>query len=310
LTGAFAQQMEPKGNDLDMKIYYSSDKPVNIDVDKEIHNLSLGAILLPTGVSVYKHTNSKTLKFTNSNDYKDLKDFNLSIINKNDNPTHFMIFYNLAMSLDGNYSLSTRLNAVNLTQEDIKIKTTLSANNVEEVGLHSATVITLPPKGNTDIMLQYKYTGDKLEINDSTQKEFGQSLIAFELPKNSKVHKYDVHSTETIDLNTKNEWRELPVEVNLNINKKTTVIIIYSFNVKVDKKDLSMRIRINNKYSKKSVTSNGGLEYSFGTGYVLKSLPQGNHKIYIDFKSNSENKFNPSAKTSGEHVSLTVIEIE
>jgi hypothetical protein len=309
LTGGLAQVMEPKGNDVDMNINYSSESGVILDIDKEVHNLSLGSVLLPPG-SVYKHTNSKLLKFTRADkDFKALDNFNLSILNNKEKPANYLVFYNLALPLNGEYNFTSRLNA-NLSDDDIKLKTTLSAIKVQDLGLHSAAAIKVPAKGKVEIKLEYKFTGDRLEINDPTQDKYAQSIIGLELPDNSKVHNFKAHSADAIDLNTGNEWRELPIEASVNVDKKKSVIIIYSYNIKVDKKDFSMRIRIGNKYNKKSVISNSGLDYSFGTGYVIRSLLAGTHRITIDFKSNSENRFNPNSKSADEHVHLTAIELD
>jgi len=116
ITIAFAQVVNP-GN-LDFNILTDSKVDGEIDSSKYEHNLTYGAITMPVG-AVFKHYNSRTLNFKKTDSWLILNSFDLTINFNGPKEAYFMIMYNLAIKLNPNTSLQTRLN---INNKGIKVK--------------------------------------------------------------------------------------------------------------------------------------------------------------------------------------------
>jgi len=304
LTGAFAEvyqkPAESDGN-INLEIYYRTSATAIANTDKGEQNFTFGAITFPEG-SVYKHDNTADLEFSKSAKWNDIQNFSMTL--KPSEERFYIIMYSLSFPLGGNYTFETRMKFGG------KVIPETSVNNGPSkiVGIHAAIVVK-SNKTNNNISVQYKYDGDqKVEIKDFTDNRFSQAITAFELPKSTEVHNFKVNSSK--NLNTNGEWKSLYLDATIELKKLKTVLIIYNFNVNVDNKYFAARVRINQKFNKKSVFASKETKYACGQGYVPIVLQPGRYTIDIDYNSNSDNTFNPTSREedlAGEVISMQIV---
>ncbi len=114
---------------------------------------------------------------------------------------------------------------------------------------------------------------------------------------------------KTISLNTNSGFKTFGLNVNLNLTKNKTVLFIYNVNLKTDGAKFTVRLRMGNKYNRKSVLTVKDLSYGRGTGYVVRVLLKGNYTFDLDYFTDSKNLFNPET-TDSETVSLQIVEMD
>jgi hypothetical protein len=132
-------------------------------------------------------------------------------------------------------------------------------------------------------------------------------LVAFQLPENTIVKTY--YLDKTISLNTNSGFKPFGLNVNLNLTKSKTVLFIYNVNLKTDGAKFTVRLKMGNKYNRKSVLTVKELSYGRGTGYVVRVLLKGNYNFDLDYNTDSKNIFNPETPDS-QTVSLQVVEMD
>ena len=132
-------------------------------------------------------------------------------------------------------------------------------------------------------------------------------MVAFQLPEGTLVNNYLLDKSMTLD--TKGGFKSFGLNANLNLDKDKTVLIIFNVNLKADGEYFSIRLRMGNKYNRKSVITAKDLTYGRGQGYVVRVLKKGNYIFDLDFKSDSKGNFNPET-ADAQIVSMQIIEMD
>lgn len=302
LTGAFGEVFNPKGGEesVEISVLYETTGQATASTDGGEQNFSFGAITIPQG-DVFKKINSATLEFHKSERWNPLANFDITIKNSEKTAVYYFIMYNLAFPLNGVYTLETRLK---MGKNSI-LESGVHCGPTNIIGSHAGAVISIK-SGSVSIGLEYRYNGESLSLQDFTDAHYVQSITAFALPKSTEVHNFKLKQTS--QLNSNGEWKSFNLGANININKKKTVFFIYNINLKVDKANFAARIRMDSKYNKKSVFSANGLTFANAQGYVAKVLKPGSYNFDIDYKSDSQNTFEPSnSELDGQLVTLQIV---
>jgi hypothetical protein len=304
LTGAFGEVYEPKKNDdVELQVLYDATGNGTVSTNSGEQNFSYGAITLPRG-EVFKKINSGLMEFHKSETWNLIPNFDLNIKYVSKNPSHFLIMYNLAFPVPRKYTLETRLR---LGKNSIA-ETAVACGPTDIIGVHSGIVLQVPP-GSTNLALEYKYDGEAVELNDFTDAHYIQSITAFQLPANTEVKNFKLDKPYVLD--TSKEWKGFELDGEIQLLKKKTVLILYNINLKVDNAIFAARVRIGNKYNKKSIFTVSGQTFANAQGYVVKVLKPGKYTFDIDFKSNSQNIFDPAnSELDGQVVSMQLVLLE
>lgn len=301
LTGAFGEVYNPKSDDsIPLEVYYDVTENGSVLSDSGEQNFSFGVITLPEG-QVFKKINSGLIEFHKSETWNLLSNFQLTIKNSEKTPSYFLIMYNLAFPIPGQFTLETRLQL----NKNLLPETSVTCGPTNIIGSHTGVVVQIQP-GNTNLNLEYKYNGDSVQLQDFTDNHYVQSITAFQLPESAEVKNYKLDKPYV--LNTDGEWKSMDLEAEVLLKKKKTILILYNINLKVDKATFTSRIRIENKYNKKSIFTVSGQEFANAQGYVVKVLKPGKYNLDIDFKSNSQSTFDPSnSELDGQIVNMQIV---
>ena len=300
-SGAFGEVFTPANeNKTQLRVSYISNTPGIIKTETEDYNFSFGALTLPPGL-VVKRLNSNKIELSKSDEFSVINNFNLNIKNDSTNPKFYMIMYTLSFMANSNVSFQSRIK-LNKQAE----KTTDSyLGMVAEIGVHNGKVFSLP-NGDNKVEVEYKYNGKSIAIEDTTNNKFVQSIYAFEFPEGTVVHNFKLEKPLT--LNTNGDWKPMGIDGKFNLGSKKTALIIYHLNIMTKKKLFKARVRINNKFNKKSVILTEGLEYAYAQAYVLKVLKPGSYSLDIEYSSFAQNTFTPElAEVNNESVFMQVV---
>lgn len=300
-SAAFGEVFTPANdNKTQMRISYVSNTPGMIKTDTDDYNFSFGAITLPPG-TVVKRLNSDKIELAKSDEFSVINNFNLNIKNDSPNPKFYMIMYTLSFLVNSNVSFQSRIKINNQPE-----KTTDSyLGMLAEIGVHNGKVLSLP-SGDNKVEIEYKYNGESISIADTTNNKFVQSIYGFEFPDTTVVHNFKLEKPLT--LNTNGDWKPMGIEGKFNIGSKKTALIIYHLNIMTKQKLFKARIRINNKFNKKSVILTEGLEYAYAQAYVVKVLKPGSYSLDIEYSSLAQNTFTPElAEVNNESVFIQVV---
>lgn len=132
-------------------------------------------------------------------------------------------------------------------------------------------------------------------------------MTGFKLPEGSIVNNYILDKSMPLD--TKGGFKSFGLQASLNTDKDKTVLIIYNVNLRTDNEYFSVRLRMGNKFNRKSILSMKDLTYGRGTGYIVRVLKKGQYSFDIDFKSDSKENFNPET-ADAQTVSMQIIEMD
>lgn len=144
-------------------------------------------------------------------------------------------------------------------------------------------------------------------INDFTDAHYSQSLVAFQLPENTVVNNYLLD--KSLVLNTQGGFKPMGLNASLNLETNKTILIVFNVNLKSDGGFFTVRLRMGNKFNRKSVLSVKDINYGRAFGYVIRVLKKGNYTFDLDFSSDSKSMFNPDTKDSS-NASLQIIEMD
>jgi len=302
LTGAFGEVFSPKKgkNKVDLNLLYETTKEAKVSTDSGEQNFSFGAITLPKG-HVYKKINSGTLEFSKSDKWNLIQNFALNINFNDKKEAYFMIMYNLAFPLPKKAIFESRLKF----GKNVIPETSINCGPGTIVGSHSGIVLRVKP-GNTSVGVEYRYTGDQVQLQDFTDPHFVQSITAFQLPDSTQLKHFKLNNPTTLE--SAGEWKSFGLDASIELTKKQTVLIIYNINLKVDGATFLARVRMDSKYNKKSVFGSTGQVFATGQGYVVKVMKPGKYNFDIDYKSNAKNVFDPSnSELDGQVVHMQII---
>jgi hypothetical protein len=300
-SAAFGEVFSPNADHkTQMRVSYVSNTGGSIKTDTDDYNFSFGAITLTPG-SVVKRFNSNKIELARADEFGVITDFNLNIKNSAPNPKFYMIMYTFSFLVNSNVSFQTRMK-LNGTVE----KSTASyLGPVAEIGVHNGKVFALP-SGDNKVELEYKYNGESISIADTTNNKFVQSMYAFEFPEGTVVHTFKLEKPLT--LNTNGDWRPMGIDAKFNLGKKKTALIIYHINIVTKQKLFKARVRMNNKFNKKSVILTEGLDYSYAQAYVVKVLKAGSYTLDLEYNSLAPNTFTAElAEVNNESVFVQVV---
>jgi hypothetical protein len=301
LTGAFGEVYNPKSDeDIPLEVYYDVTQNGSVASDSGEQNFSFGVVTLPQG-QVFKKINSGLIEFHKSETWNLLSNFELTINYKEKTPAYFLVMYNLAFPLPGQFTLETRLKV----DKNLLPETSVTCGPTNIIGSHTGLVVQIQP-GATNLSLEYKYDGDSVQLQDFTDNHYVQSITAFQLPESAEVKNYKLDKPYV--LNTNGEWKGMDLEAEVEIKKRKTILILYNINLKVDNASFTSRIRIENKYNKKSIFTVAGQAFANAQGYVVKVLKPGKYNFDIDFKSNAQSTFDPAnSELDGQIVNMQIV---
>lgn len=301
-SGAFGEVYNSVGENqsTDLSVNYISNVPGIIKTSSEDYNFSFGAVTFAPG-GVFKRFNLNKIELSKSDEFNVIQDFNLNIKNSAALPRYFMVMYTISFLVNSNISFQSRIKMNGTAEKNSNSHIGL----VAEVGVHNGKVFSLPP-GDNKVEIEYKYSGDSLTITDTSNNKFVQSIYAFELPEETVVHNFKLE--KPLSLNTNKDWRPMGIEGKFTIGSKKTALIIYHLNILTNNKLLKARIRLNNRFNKKSVIYTEGLEYAYGQAYVVKVLKPDTYSIDIEISSLSTNTYTPElAEVNNESIFIQVI---
>ena len=112
-----------------------------------------------------------------------------------------------------------------------------------------------------------------------------------------------------MNLNTNQGYRPFGMNINLNLTQNKTVLFIFNVNLKTDGGLFTIRLRMGNKFNKKSVLTTKDLQYGRASGYVVRVLLKGSYSFDLDFMSDSKSSYNPETADSSV-ASLQIIEMD
>ena len=130
---------------------------------------------------------------------------------------------------------------------------------------------------------------------------------SFQLPEGTVVNNY--LADKSMSLDTKGGYKSFGLGASLNLDNDKTILIIYNVNLRVDAEFFGVRLRMGNKFNRKSVLSMKDLAYGRASGYVVRVLKKGNYSFDIDFKSDSKSNFNPET-ADAQVISMQIIEMD
>jgi hypothetical protein len=300
-SAAFGEVFAPSGdNKTQMRISYVSNTGGVIKTDTQDYNFSFGAITLPPG-SVVKRFNSNKIELAKSDEFGVINDFNLNIKNDSPSPKFYMIMYTVSFLVNSNVSFQSRIRLNGQAEKS----TDSYLGMVAEIGVHNGKVFSLPG-GDHKVEVEYKYNGESISIADTTNNKFVQSIYAFEFPEGTVVHNFKL--MKPLTLNTNGDWKPMGIDAKFNIAAKKTALIIYHLNIMTKQKLFKARVRINNKFNKKSVVLTEGLDYAYAQAYVVKVLRPGSYSLDLEYSSLAQNTFTPElAEVNSESVFMQVI---
>lgn len=114
---------------------------------------------------------------------------------------------------------------------------------------------------------------------------------------------------QQINLNSGGTYKVFGLKANVNLEKKKTILINYNVNLKVEKAFLSVRLKMGDRFNKKSILSVKDLTYGRASGYVVRVLQQGNYTFDLEYKSDSDTNFIPET-ADAQVVSMQIIEMD
>ena len=132
-------------------------------------------------------------------------------------------------------------------------------------------------------------------------------MVAFQLPENTIVNNYVLD--KSFSLNTGGGFKPFGMNASVNLETNKTVLIIFNVNMKADGGSFTVRLRMGNKFNRKSVISVKDLSYGRAFGYVVRVLKKGTYTFDLDFNSDSKSTFNPGTADSSV-ASLQIIEMD
>ena len=170
--------------------------------------------------------------------------------------------------------------------------------------------------GSHMVKMDYKFEGEgkkynkfleNLTIDDFTDAHYTQSMIAFQLPENTVVNNFILD--KSLPLNTQGGFKPMGLNASINLGEAKTILILFNVNLKADGEIFTVRLRMGNKFNRKSVMSMKDLNYGRAFGYVVRVLKKGSYTFDLDFKSDSKSSFNPETADS-QNASLQIVEMD
>ena len=161
--------------------------------------------------------------------------------------------------------------------------------------------------------LGYVYSGStNLLIVNHSEDNTVVGLSAVELPQTAVVHRYEPKSMTLLNSRS---WKSLNMDAQLTFKNTTKVLILYNFCIKTAGASFTIRLKVSNKHSIRSVMSYQESEYACGQGYVFEKLAKGKYKFDLEFTSDAKGTLlskNPedTVRITRQMVSMTIIEID
>jgi hypothetical protein len=132
-------------------------------------------------------------------------------------------------------------------------------------------------------------------------------MVAFELPEKTVVNNFALD--KSLNLNTNGGFKAMGLNANLNLTADKTVLFLFNVNLKADGGKFIVRLRMGNRFNRKSVVTVQDLTYGRASGYVVRVLKKGSYTFDLDFSCSSKSVFNPETSDSSV-ASLQIIEME
>jgi len=186
-------------------------------------------------------------------------------------------------------------------------ETTSSTGPLELVGSHSGRVIKLN-SGRHAGKMEYKYEADEdMLINEFTDSHYTQSMVAVQLPKSTVVHNYGLDKSLSLDSN--GGFKSVGLNASLTLEVQKTILILYNTNLRVDGTYFSLRLRMGDKFNRKSILAMKDVNYGRGFGYVVRVLKPGTYSFDLDINTDSKSKYSPETADT-QNISMQILEME
>lgn len=318
LSTAFIMNLDPNGIQNGVNIEYKSNKNVTIQTNGVNTNFSIVSILFHAA-NIYKYVNfanmelPKTPTLTN---FQKLGDASLAVRNDKDYDAYYLVFYNVAAVVkdsDNGEMFGTILYKPSDKGATEIMDTAQITGRGIFLSTHSAAAVKIKQGESMNFTLGYVYSGStSLVIENHSENNTVVGLSAIELPQSAVVHRYEPKSI--VLLNSKS-WKSLNMDAQLTFKNPTKLLILYNFCIKTAGASFTIRLKVGNKHSIRSIMNYQDSEYACGQGYVLEKLAQGKYKFDLEFTSDAKGTLlskNPedTVRITRQMVSMTIIEID
>lgn len=313
VTGAFTTNLIPNKQISDVSVHYTSSNDGQIKSDGQTSNFIIGTILLKsTSIKVYNNQERIILKPNPSSNLIQIPDVVLNLSNDQKQEVNYLVFYNIALNTKSSEeSLGIVLKQSVKDSAPKDIKETLSIVGKQRfISAHGATIITVQPEEKNKLVLGYTYSGsNEVNIDNDADENTGLSLSAIELSNKNKIHRFKL--TKNVFLTT-STYKQMGFNAALKLKKNSKLLILFHFNIKIENKDITMRLRLNKSYSKRSIMSFGESDYASGQGYVIQEVNKGDYLFDIEFISTATGTIvvENGEDIHSQSVSLTIVELE
>jgi hypothetical protein len=319
ISSAFIMNLDPNGVQNGVSVEYKSNKNLTIQTNGVNTNFSLVSILFHAA-NIYKYVNYADVELTKTptlTNFQKLGDASLAVRNDKDYDAYYLVFYNVAAIVkdtDTGEMFGTILYKPSSDKGPTEIMDTAQITGKGIfLSTHSAAVVKVKQGESMNFTLGYVYSGStNLTIANHSENNTVVGLSALELPQSAVVHRYEPKSI--VLLNSK-IWKSLNMDAQLTFKNPTKLLILYNFCIKTAGASFTIRLKVNNKHSIRSVMNYQDSEYACGQGYVLEKLAKGKYKFDLEFTSDAKGTLlskNPedTVRITRQMVSMTIIEID
>lgn len=313
LTGAFTTNLIPNKQISEVSVHYTSSNDGQIKSDGQSSNFIIGTVLLKsTSIKVYINQERVILKPNPSSNLIQVPDAVLNLNNDQKQEVNYLVFYNLSLNTKASDETIGMVIKQSVKESAPKeIKETLSIVGKQRfISAHGATVVSIPPQEKIKLTLGYTYSGstDAMIDNDSDENT-GLSFSAIELSNKNKVHRFKLLKNVFL---TSSTYKPFGFNASIKLKKNAKLLILYHFNIKIENKDITLRLRLNKSFSKRSIMSFADSEYASGQGYVIQEVNKGDYIFDIEFISTASGTIivENGEDVNNQSASLTIIELD
>ena len=322
VSSLFIFNMDPDGTQNGFEIDYSSNNPAVIKFGEDQNNLTIATIILHAA-DIYKYVNIRPIEIEANGSQR----FNyiggdtfLKIKNILAETVNYLVVYNTSVvfprtdmgSLWGNVLKQEIAGKFTEIPETIRI-----AGRGRFLSNHAATVVKVNANSEINFTLGY-YSTESFTLKNSSIDNSVVSLSAILLSKQTKIHQF--FPKKPVSMGTSGTFKSMNFEINLPLTKRTKILVLFNFNLKVNGKNFNIQLRINGKTAERSKMGFNQVEYASGQGYVLELLEPSKglgyaFDLFFRFDDGKNNLITQKLEADSiditkETVSMTIIELD
>lgn len=316
ISSAFVRNIDTDGFTHGITMEYSSNNNGVIDSNGITSNFSFVSIEFPLA-NYYHAFNTEPIELEKkTNRFTSMDHLRLIVRHDKDYDANYIIFYNVSVKISDSVHgelLGTVLKKTDTDSNNEIIETTQIKGRAHFLSNHSATIVNLSKDSISKFEIGYIYSGESnIVIRNERENNSIASISALELPRNTVIHTYKPERNIILDSKT---WKNFGFNAKLRFDKKTKLLIMFNFNIKITKMDLTLRLVVNGKHAVRSLMSFSGVDNASGQGYVVETLDEGSYYFDIEFTSSAKgtilaNNNNISMKLTRQFLTMTIIELD